>query len=611
VSKDNLIEQAISKATKPDTQMNLEFFQTDAPEAYSQADDIEALKELPETKTQSLFGRQNTIKDVLVSMKTEEGQKKAGEIWVDYATVTSDQAKRIHESTGIWVDGSFVHMLDGSGLQHALRQHGNKTESQEHQLPLTGADFEMLPEIIANPDQIVKGKDSPRNNLKRIVYIKRINGHTLAVEEVRTGKRKLAFTTMRKIKSGYQFDTTKPDLPAVKIGNLGLSSETHSQPEAERSYVSDSKKMLSVRSEPAATIPESGVALQTESQKIRGETAPNASQKSDPDANISPETSSVNEKTDVFELDNPQAMEESAARVSDDVKRQLVDAGVNEAEAEANGDIVAAAMIKFAKRKGLSPEAFYKRLGLTFVRDEITGEDQGQPGRKGPRGAINLSDPNRVTITLTPRADVTTNIHELGHLFRFIMERQAAEFTDDAQLQSDWQEIQAFGDHEKFADGFIEYVKTGKAPSSTLQRVFEQFKQWLTDFYDAIRGKTGIELSDEMRGVFDRILAGDSTFEATYGMENSLRSTGNQVYYQDEPKQDKKQDPRLEPVKSKNPNLEVMRQKRDTSNNTVMMDLVNSPHIVAERHAKFSPFFHMANEAQAKRSGCARISTAR
>ena len=132
---------------------------------------------------------------------------------------------------------------------------------------------------------------------------------------------------------------------------------------------------------------------------------------------------------------------------------------------------------------------------------------EGEEG--GPRGAINLFDPGRVKITLTPRADVTTTLHELGHLFRWIMERQASQFQDDARLQADWEEVQKFGGHEKFADGFIEYVKTGEAPSSTLRRAFEQFKQWLRDFYNAIRGNTGIELSDEMRGVFDRILAGE------------------------------------------------------------------------------------------------------
>ncbi|MDR1649030.1 MAG: hypothetical protein LBR71_02110, partial [Synergistaceae bacterium] len=153
---------------------------------------------------------------------------------------------------------------------------------------------------------------------------------------------------------------------------------------------------------------------------------------------------------------------------------------------------------------------------------------------------------------------------------------------------------------------FIEYVETGTAPTPALRRAFERFKQWLADFYNAIRGGTGVKLSDEMRGVFDRILAGDSTFETVYGMENSLRRTGNQTYFQDAPKREgvkrnePKRDPRLEPVKSKNPNLEISRKARDTSNDTRMMDYINSPNIVAERHAKFDPFYHMGVEAQAE-----------
>jgi hypothetical protein len=120
----------------------------------------------------------------------------------------------------------------------------------------------------------------------------------------------------------------------------------------------------------------------------------------------------------------------------------------------------------------------------------------------------------------------------MGHLFRWLMEQQAARFKDDAQLQADWEAVQAFGDHEKFADGFIEYMKEGKAPNSALRRAFQQFKQWLIDFYNAIRGNTGVKLSDEMRGVFDRIIAGDSTFGTDYGLEaftDGLRKTAKVI----------------------------------------------------------------------------------
>jgi hypothetical protein len=128
----------------------------------------------------------------------------------------------------------------------------------------------------------------------------------------------------------------------------------------------------------------------------------------------------------------------------------------------------------------------------------------------GPRGAIDFTDHNAVTITLTLRSNATTTLHEMGHLFRWLLEQQAAAFPDDEQLQADWKAVREFGDHEKFADAAIEYVMTGNAPSPSLRRVFGMFKQCLVRFYEAIHGNTGVKLNDEIRGVFDRILAGNT-----------------------------------------------------------------------------------------------------
>jgi hypothetical protein len=64
----------------------------------------------------------------------------------------------------------------------------------------------------------------------------------------------------------------------------------------------------------------------------------------------------------------------------------------------------------------------------------------------------------------------------MGHLFRWLLERQAEMFPDDVQLQADWNAVRDFGDHEKFADAAIEYAMTGNAPSPYLRRAFSMFK---------------------------------------------------------------------------------------------------------------------------------------
>jgi hypothetical protein len=179
VSKADLIQQAIKQSVNASKQQDWEF--------------------LGNQENSISLGQQYSIEEVLRIMKTNKGNKNASGIWVDYAPVTSESAKRIFDSTGIRIDEQYVHTLDGAGVQHPLTEHGSDTEKQKHQLPLTEADYKLLPEVISNPDKIERGGRT-KQGLDSIVYIKRINGHSLVIEEVRTGKRKLVLKTMRKIK---------------------------------------------------------------------------------------------------------------------------------------------------------------------------------------------------------------------------------------------------------------------------------------------------------------------------------------------------------------------------------------------------------------------------
>ncbi|MDR2779609.1 MAG: hypothetical protein LBB28_00625, partial [Synergistaceae bacterium] len=160
-----------------------------------------------------------------------------------------------------------------------------------------------------------------------------------------------------------------------------------------------------------------------------------------------------------------------------------------------------------AGKRGVMPELRSDAI-ILYGGNVMSSIDMGHVMRDMPRGAIDLTNPNAITITLTPRSDATTTIHETGHLFRWLLERQAAAFPDDEQLQEDWKAVRDFGDHEKFADAAIEYAMTGDAPTP-LRRAFRMFRQCLVRFYEAIRGNTGVKLNDEIKGVFDRILEAD------------------------------------------------------------------------------------------------------
>ena len=68
--------------------------------------------------------------------------------------------------------------------------------------------------------------------------------------------------------------------------------------------------------------------------------------------------------------------------------------------------------------------------------------------------------------------------------------------------------------HEQFSRGFEKYLMEGKAPSIELRNVFRTFARWLVEVYRAVRGNLRVNLDDEMRKVFDRMIATEEQIQA-------------------------------------------------------------------------------------------------
>ncbi|EHM53362.1 MuF-C-terminal domain-containing protein [Cardiobacterium valvarum] len=155
-----------------------------------------------------------------------------------------------------------------------------------------------------------------------------------------------------------------------------------------------------------------------------------------------------------------------------------------------------------------------------------------------PRGAFS---PDTNTITLTPNADLSTFIHELGHYFLETLTRHATELRarNDAgeALTAGQQQIIKDADtilanlgvpgldswhsmtleekrshHELAARQFETYILEGKAPSLELQGAFQRFRAWLFRIYKAARNLNA-PLNDDVRQVFDRLLATEEAIE--------------------------------------------------------------------------------------------------
>ena len=118
--------------------------------------------------------------------------------------------------------------------------------------------------------------------------------------------------------------------------------------------------------------------------------------------------------------------------------------------------------------------------------------------------------------------DVTTLVHESGHLFRRTLnEKQLDDFAQWAGFKSAddyldydnrfWdgklteEESKRYSEaEEKFARGWEQYLIEGKAPTPTLTKVFKAFTEWMLDIYKAVKSAlTGKDYSGQKEFVFN------------------------------------------------------------------------------------------------------------
>ena len=179
--------------------------------------------------------------------------------------------------------------------------------------------------------------------------------------------------------------------------------------------------------------------------------------------------------------------------------------------------------------------------GPTLFQDERRGQDQDER-----RGELELVNNERI-LKMREASDLSTFLHEGAHLFLEAEKQFAKQYglTDDHTAIMNWLGIQSLDEitpasphedftddqkalHEKFARAFEAYLMEGKAPSVELRAAFGTFKHWLLEIYKNWQSYfEGVELNDEIRGVFDRMLATQSEIEqalATPAYDQYFRS---------------------------------------------------------------------------------------
>lgn len=136
-----------------------------------------------------------------------------------------------------------------------------------------------------------------------------------------------------------------------------------------------------------------------------------------------------------------------------------------------------------------------------------------------------------IQITFFDSANLSTMLHESGHLYLEILKdlsrrgEASASIESDLQTVADWLGVEQGEDitveqHEQFARSFEAYLREGKAPSKELQTAFAKFRAWLVAIYRNIKN-LNTTINDDIREVFDRLLATDE----------QIQETSDQMYY--------------------------------------------------------------------------------
>lgn len=257
----------------------------------------------------------------------------------------------------------------------------------------------------------------------------------------------------------------------------------------------------------------------------------------------------------VFEVDIPEKevmLDEQKAfsEQSDFVKEKLVaiskvEENVNLAQAIAN-NATGRRLYKAVSSVGRKASETLNKYGIEGIsyhgskdgRCFVVFDDQAikiinsynQKVNNDKKGEIRWDEEGKAIINLFEGADMSTVIHEaVGHYFIENLMREGAlpnateqmkkdrqTMLDYAGVNKDWDSLsqeEKTAAHERWAEAAETYMMEGKAPSKELQPVFNRFKKWLLAIYDAVfsdrRNKNAVPINDEVRQVFDRMLASE------------------------------------------------------------------------------------------------------
>lgn len=157
-----------------------------------------------------------------------------------------------------------------------------------------------------------------------------------------------------------------------------------------------------------------------------------------------------------------------------------------------------------------------------------------QSSEDGARGWFRVLPDGTYEIGKTSIGDLSTFVHEPAHAYlRMIGDLAKRDGASDV-LKGDYQKVLDYlgakggepftpEQQEKFARANEQYLREGKAPSSSLKGAFQRFAIWLGSVYKHAKD-LGVTLSDDIRGVFDRLYASED------GVDKAAAENGPKLF---------------------------------------------------------------------------------
>jgi GGDEF domain-containing protein len=143
--------------------------------------------------------------------------------------------------------------------------------------------------------------------------------------------------------------------------------------------------------------------------------------------------------------------------------------------------------------------------GVAFPKDDISGSA-------------------KALVYVTQNSDFSTYTHEIAHVFRREMsgddlaEAERAFGVTDGSWSRDAE--------ERFAVGFEEYLREGKAPTTALESLFRKMAEFLHRIYNALAAR--VEVSPDIRHVYDKLIAGAGPLAEIETSARSGKSVGRE-----------------------------------------------------------------------------------